>query len=184
MGMARNDVQHASFLAAKANEEDDPAFSYYIRLAIGHTHEAVDAVKRWSQNDEEVRKLIAKLDKPAQEALAKATGMAQRIGGGAVKATRHHTFHYPFPGATGDPVSELAVVLEELGGDEATLSYDVDEPRRYRFDFSDKAALMLAMRKFDVDQTKLKEQFHRVLEGSGGFVRFTNALLRVYLDHK
>jgi hypothetical protein len=181
VGMARNDIQHASWAAAKANKEDDPAFFYYVRLAIGHTHEAVDAVNHWRQESADVQNLIGRLDKPARQALAKATSMAKDIGGGAVQQTRHHTFHYPFPGATGKPVDALADVLERLSGDEATLSYDVDEPRRYRFDFSDKAALMLAMRRFDPDEDVLREQIGRVLEGAGGFVRFSNALLHLYL---
>jgi len=179
--MARNDIQHASWAAAEANKRDDPAFFYYVRLAIGHTHEAVDAVNHWRQESEDVQKLIARLDTPARQALAKATSMAKDIGGGAVQQTRHHTFHYPFPGATGKPVDALAEVLKSVAEDEATLSYDVNEPRRYRFDFADKAAVMLAMRKFDPDEAKLREQFDRVLVGAGGFVRFSNGLLHLFL---
>ena len=181
VGTARNDIQHVSWAAADANKRDDPAFFYYVRLAIGHTYEAVDAVNRWRNECEDVRKLLARLDKPARQALAKATSMAKEIGGGAVKQTRHHTFHYPSPGATGNPVDGLASVLKGLTDDEATLSYNLDEPRRYRFDFSDKAALMLAMRGFDPDEGKMRTQINRVMEGAGGFVRFSNALLHLYL---
>ena len=61
MSMAKNDIERALHDVIRAGKNDDPDFSYRVRLVIGHLVEAVDALNRYSQSHEEVRKLIARV---------------------------------------------------------------------------------------------------------------------------
>jgi hypothetical protein len=46
MAMARNDIEHAMWKAADANEHDRAEFAYWVRLVTGHFVEAVDSLQR------------------------------------------------------------------------------------------------------------------------------------------
>jgi mevalonate pyrophosphate decarboxylase len=52
MSMARNDVRHALTRAGEANDQDDPEFGYWVRMATGHFFEAAYALSHWRQIDE------------------------------------------------------------------------------------------------------------------------------------
>jgi hypothetical protein len=188
MSMARNDLRHAMQQAGEANTADAPEFYYWVRLAMGHLFEGIDALNRWRQHTPEVRAFLKRLPAAARRDLAAASGTLQTVGGGAVEQTRHRTFHYPRPNPKYDPDSdtELFEVLKSLGGEPATVAARAGDPRDLRLSFADLAALMLAMSRHagDEDQPELRRQVKATLDGAGAFVRFAEAALGLFLDQR
>jgi hypothetical protein len=97
--------------------------------------------------------------------------MVERIGSNVAEHPRDRTFHYPYPTTryTPDPDQELAHVLEALAAEDANLVITQTDPLRVRFEFSDRAALMLSLQKHDPDEAKLREQLTQARDGGIAF---------------
>ena len=61
MAMARTDIEHAMWNAAKANEDERPEFDYWVRVVMGHFLEAADALEQWRNRSPEVRDFLKRL---------------------------------------------------------------------------------------------------------------------------
>lgn len=181
VSMARNDIEHCTRSAVKANEADRPEFSWWVRVANGFTFEGITAVRAWRSESEEVRKFINMLPHAAQKQLAKAVSVEQNIGGGAFEHIRQRTFHYPHPDPAYNPDAdqELKQLLEAMGDREARLDVDwTVKPPTIRVSFADEVALRLALNKHDASDPK--PQLDRALEAAIAFVNFGQAALEAY----
>jgi len=97
MAMASNDIERALRDVQRAGENDDPDFTYRIRLSVGHLVEALDALSSYSQEFGDIRSLINRIPPAGQKHLSEARGTIQRAGSRVLKNVRDNTFHYPSP---------------------------------------------------------------------------------------
>jgi hypothetical protein len=177
MSMARNDVRHALTQAGRANEEGDPEFTYWVRIATGHYFEAAYALDHWRQLPE-VRSLIDQLPQDGRDALRQATSAIQKIGNDALEYSRNRTFHYPYPTSRYPSDQEFTDTLQALGKEEATLVVESDRYGWFRLQFADRVAEGLAVRKYD--PAKIREQFTLARDGAVGFVNFATRAWETY----
>jgi hypothetical protein len=177
MSMARNDVRHALANAGRAGEQDDPEFTYWVRIATGHYFEAAYALDHWRQIPE-IRAFLDGLPQDGRDALRDATSAIQKIGSAALEYSRNRTFHYPYPTSRYPSDEEFSDTLKALGKQEATLT--VESPRHgwFRLQFADRVAEGLAVRKHD--PAKIKQQFALARDGAIGFVNFATRAWEQY----
>jgi hypothetical protein len=180
MGIAANDVDRVVKSAHVAAKNDEPWFIGLVRLATGHTFEAMVALRRWREHSPEVADFLQQLPGGVRAHLKTATGMEQRVGGGAIEHLRHRTFHYPHPGPDARGTDdELAAFLrsETAQRNEATFMIDAETAISH-FGFADVAAATLAFGAHD--QERFREQVRLALSGAVAFVRFFRGLMDAY----
>jgi hypothetical protein len=191
MSMAAHDIETAILHAAEANDADNPSFGYYVRLATGHTFDALDALSIWSQQLREVRDFLERLPQTGKERLRRARRAMQQIGGKNLEKARNRTFHYPCPHpkyAPKDTGTELATVLKQMQRDEAHLvvtglkdeSGALGRKPRVYFPFADDAASRLAFGAFGDTREELEEKFGEARDGGIAFVHFHQYLFAHY----
>src|SRR3954449_12852607 len=106
MAMAKNDIERALRDALRADKNDDPDFSYRVRLATGHLVEAIDSLNAYSRECKDVQKLIRRVSPEGQNELKVVRGTLQKVGAEALKHARSNTFHYPSPSTNYEPTSD------------------------------------------------------------------------------
>lgn len=182
MAMARNDIEHAMWKAAEANEAGRPEFDYWVRLVMGHFLEASDALEQWRRYSTEVREFLRTLPLEGQTALKQVGGTLQKVGKTAVDHARNHTFHYPTPSETHESDAELIRVLSVLANEPVELAEAEGRPGRVRYVFADKVALMVAMGKHSTEDRKAyRAQVVDLEAGAAAFVNFVGVALEMVL---
>jgi hypothetical protein len=183
MAMARNDIEHAMWKAAEANEAGRPEFDYWVRLVMGHFLEASDALEQWRRCSTEVREFLRTLRPEGRTALKQVGGTLQKVGKKAVDHARNHTFHYPMPSERYESDAELSRVLPALADEPVELAEVESRPGRVRYVFADKVALMVAMGKHSTeDQEAYRAQVVDLQAGAVAFVNFIGVALERVLD--
>jgi hypothetical protein len=182
MAMARNDIEHAMWKAAEANEADRPEFDYWVRLVMGHFLEATVALQEWRHCSTEVREFLKGMPAEGQQPLKQVGGTLNKVGKAAVDHARNHTFHYPTPSGRYESDAELTRVLESVA-DEPVVLGQVEGKPRVRFVFADRIALMVAMGKHRTeDHQAYREQVFDLEAGAAAFVNFVGVALQKHLD--
>lgn len=182
MAMARNDIEHAMWKAAEANEANRPEFDYWVRLATGHFLEAADALQQWRNCSTEVRDFLRTLPPKGQEPLRQVGGTLNKVGKAAVDHARNHTFHYPTPSERYESDAELIRVLNAVAEEPVELGQVEGKPR-VRFVFADRIALMVAMGKHSIeDPEAYRAQVVDLEAGAAAFVNFVGLALAKHLD--
>ena len=166
----------------RAGENDDPDFTYRIRLATGHLVEALDALNAYSRH-KKVKSLMARVSNEARQRLKVARGAPQKAGRGALKAMRNNTFHYPSPESPTSPTSdkELKRVLKGMADRPAELHVKYEEAE-VTHSFGDDAALALAMGKRAPSEEQVLKQSVAARDGAIAFIKWADALVIAYLD--
>jgi hypothetical protein len=183
MAMARNDIEHAMWKAAEANEAERPEFDYWVRLVMGHFLEAADALEHWRRCSTEVREFLKALRPEGQDALKKVGGTLQKVGKKAIDHARNHTFHYPTPSEKYESDAELIRVLGALAEEPIELAEIEGRPGRVRYVFADKAALMVAMGKHSTeDREAYRAQVIDLQAGAIAFVNVVGVALEKAMD--
>ena len=183
MSMANNDIDRALADLIRSADEDRQDFTYRIRLVTGHLVEAIDALNAYSQQFEEVRKLLARVSADARRDLSTVRGALQKAGPDVLDAIRDNTFHYPSPRANYSPTSDemLRDTLAGMSDRGTELHYDGDT-KEITLTFADDAALSLAMG----GPTTTDEELVRVAEitrdSALAFRRWAKALVTTYAD--
>jgi hypothetical protein len=183
MSMASNDIDRALADLIRSVDDERQDFSYRVRLVTGHLVEAIDAINAYSQQFEEVRKLLARVPADARRDLSKIRGTIQKAGPRALDTIRDNTFHYPSPHTNYSPTSDelLRDVLAGMSDRGTELHYDGDT-NEITLTFADDAALSLAM----AGPTVTNEEVRRVAEVSRdsalAFHRWAKALVATYAD--
>jgi hypothetical protein len=182
MSIAKNDIERALRDVMRAGENDDPDFSYRVRLVTGHLVEALDALNAYSQQHEEIRKLIARASREGRTRLKIARGTLQKAGPGVLEHVRDNTFHYPSPRTNYSPTSDaqLQQVLAVMGN-RAEVHVDY-ESKEVTLTFADDAALALSMGKHASDRQDLMRQAEIARDGALAFIGWAQALVRAYLE--
>lgn len=175
MAIARNDIEHAMWKAAEANEADRPEFDYWVRLVMGHFLEAADALEQWRNCSTEVREFLRTLPPEGAAALKEVATTLSKVGKQAVSHARNHTFHYPTPSARYESDAELIRVLKALGDDPVLLGEVDRRPGRVRYVFADRVALMVAMGKHSTED--LDAYRAQVMDLEAGAAQFVNFVL-------
>lgn len=184
MAMARNDIEHAMWKAAEANDQDRPEFDYWVRLVMGHFLEATDALEEWRRCSTEVREFLKTLRPEGKAALKQVAGTLQKVGKKAVDHARNHTFHYATPSERYESDAELIRVLTALANEPVELAEVEGRPERVRYVFADKVALMVAMGKHSTqDQEAYRAQVLDLETGAAAFVNFVGVAMESALDH-
>jgi hypothetical protein len=183
MAMARNDIEHAMWKAADANEAGRPEFDYWVRLVMGHFVEAAQALQLWRSRSKDVREFLNRLPATGKTALREVAGTLQKVGTKAVDHARNHTFHYPSPGGQYDSEAEVTRVLGALAEDPIELAEVEGRPGRARYVFADKAAIMIAMGKHSTeDRDAYRAQVMTLEEGAAAFVNFVGVAFEKAMD--
>lgn len=173
MAMASNDIEHAAWNAAAANEADRPEFDYWVRLVMGHFIEAADALQRWRSYSPEVRTFVQTLPPDGKDALAEIQKALDRVGRKAVDHARNHTFHYPAPSGQHSSDEALKDALAATAMRPMELASVQDHPDRVRYVFADQIALVLAMGKHERDDVVVYgAQVRDLQRGATHFVNF------------
>jgi hypothetical protein len=182
MAIARNDIEHAMWKAAEANEAGRPEFDYWVRLVMGHFLEATHALEHWRSCSTEVREFLKALPPDGETALKQVGGTLQKVGKKAIDHARNHTFHYPTPSERYGSDAELTRVLTALADDPVELTEVEGRPERVRYVFADKVALMVAMGKHTTeDPEAYRAEVADLQAGAAAFVNFVGvALERVW----
>jgi hypothetical protein len=105
MSMARNDIEVSLRDGIAAAQDDRPDFSYRVRLVTSHLVEALDSLNAHSQ-EEDVKKLIARVPADAQKDLSKARSVLQKVGPKVLEHVRNNAFHVPSPRTNYSPSSD------------------------------------------------------------------------------
>jgi hypothetical protein len=179
ISMARNDVRHALRQVGQANDQGDPEFTYWIRVATGHFFEAELALREW-RKVRAIKDFIAKLPHDAQHELGRASSAIQNMGPGVLQHSRNRTFHYPYPASRYQTDEELASALQTLRDEEVTVVVESTTPGLFRLHFADHVALALALGKYD--RESLRTQAELVRDGAIGFVNFATRAWEAYID--
>ena len=183
MAMASNDIEHAMWKAAEANEQDRPEFNYWVRLVMGHFIEALDALAQWRNSSDQVREFLGSLPADGREALKDATAVPGKVGQQAINWARNHTFHYPTPSAQFESDEEVIRVLEAEADEEVRLARVDGRPERLRWEFADRAAVMVAMGKHaQEDAAVYRQQVVDLEEGAAAFVNFVHVALGKHME--
>jgi hypothetical protein len=183
MSMAKNDIERALRDALRARRNDDPDFSYRVRLVTGHLVEAVDALNLYSQQHAEVRKLVARVAPEARKHLKAVRSALQKAGPRVLDHIRDHTFHYPSPDPKYLPTSdeELADALRAMAVKRAEVFADF-EKREVTLTFADEIALALALGKHSADEYDLRRQLEIARDGALAFRAWAEALGVAYFE--
>ena len=184
MAMARNDIEHAMWKAAEANQAGRPELDYWVRLVMGHFLEAANALQQWRNCSTEVREFLKTLPSEGKTALREVGKTLAKVGEQAVSHARNHTFHYPTPTAKYESDAELTRVLNAMGEKPVTLGEVEGHPGRVRHVFADQVALMVAMGKHSTEE---REAYHaQVVDlqaGAAQFVNFALVAIEKHLGH-
>jgi hypothetical protein len=183
ISMAKNDIERALRDVVRAGDHDDPDFSYRVRVVMGHLVEALDALNFYSQSDEEVRKLMARVPPGAQQHLKTVRSTLQRAGPKVLDHVRDNTFHYPSPDPKYEPTSDeqLANVLASISSKRAEVFADF-EKREVTLTFADEVALALALGKHSTNEDDLRRQLEIARDGALAFRAWAEALGVAYFD--
>jgi hypothetical protein len=183
MSIANNDIERALDDVIRAGKNDDPDFFYRLRLTIGHLVEALDSLNAYSQQYEEVRKLLRRLAPKTQRDLKVVRATPRKVGPDALKHLRDNTFHYPSPRTNYKPTSDeqLQQVLAAMANRPSEIHVDF-ETNRMTLTFADKIALDLAMSKHGPDWEELERQLMVTSAGALAFFSWASALLYAYFD--
>ena len=182
MAMARNDIEHAMWKAAKANKDGRPEFDYWVRVVMGHFLEAADALEQWRNRSPEVRDFLKRLSPDGRAALKEVAKTLSRVGKNAVEHARNHTFHYPDPSCAYESDAELVRVLNGMADEPLTFGTVTGHPERVRYVFADQAALMIAMGKHSTeDLSAYRAQVRDLQAGAAQFVNFALVAIAKHL---
>jgi hypothetical protein len=182
MAMARNDIEHAMWMAADANADDRPEFAYWVRLVMGHFVEAVDSLQRWRNHSPEIREFLGTLPPTGRSALDEVGKTLAKVGQKAVAHARNHTFHYPSPSGQYESDADLERILESVKDEEVRLAQIADRPGRLRYVFADEIALVLAMDRHTIeDNAAYRAQVRQLEEGAAHFVNFVGVAIGEHL---
>jgi hypothetical protein len=182
MAMARNDIEHAMWKAADANEHDRAEFAYWVRLVTGHFVEAVDSLQRWRNHSPDVREFLRRMPPKGRSALDEVSKTLANVGERAVAHARNHTFHYPSPSGQYESDADLQRILESIEDDRVRLAEIADKPGRLRYVFADEIALMMAMDRHSIeDEAAYRAQVQYLEEGAAHFVNFVGVAIGEHL---
>jgi hypothetical protein len=181
MAMACNDIEHAVWKAAAANDADRPELDYWVRLVMGHFVEATDALQRWRSESSEVRAFIQTLPDDGKVALAEVQEALDRVGRKAVAHARNHTFHYPAPSGQYSSEGALSHALADIAERPLALAEVEGRPDRVRYVFADQIALVVAMGKHELDDDAAYRS--QVLDLQWGATQFINFVQRAMEQH-
>ena len=180
VAIAGNDIEHALRQAVRANEDDRPEFTYWVRVANGFTFEGVRALQAW-RRDSEVKRFLDRLPVKGRKQLKKVSGVEQKMGPGALEEMRNQTFHYPRPEPNYNPDS--ADRLREILKAEAEAEVEMDQlaDGSIRFTFADSMALGLAIGKhYPPDDPRFIPQANEAMEGSIAFANLAKDIVFAY----
>lgn len=182
MSMARNDMEVALRDGIAAAEDDRPDFAYRVRLVTSHLVEALDSLNAYSQ-EEDVKKLMARVPAEAQGELSKARGVLQKVGSKVLDQVRNNTFHFPSPKTSYTPSSDeqLRNVLADMSDRPCELHLDHrGEHPVITLTFAGDVALALALAKHSADKSVARQQFERTSDGAVAFKHWSDALVVTY----
>jgi hypothetical protein len=182
MSIAKNDVERALRDVLRAGENDDPDFTYRVRLATGHLVEALDALNAYTEYDE-VKSMLAGVATEGQRDLKVARRALQEAGREVLQHVRDNTFHYPSPRKNYSPTSDaqLEQVLTSMGARRAEVHVNF-ESKEVTMTFADDAALALAMGKHAPTRDDLVRQFEAARDGALAFIAWAQALVLAFFD--
>ena len=183
MAMARSDIEVALRDGIAAAQEDRPDFTYRVRLATSHLVEALDSLNAYSQEDD-IKRLIARVPTSAQKQLTKARSVLQRVGPKVLDQVRNSTFHSPSPKTSYTPSSDeqLRNVLVGMRARPCEMHLDHrSEQPVITLAFAGDIALALALAKHSADEEVGRQQFEMTSEGAVAFKHWADALLATYL---
>jgi hypothetical protein len=184
MAMARNDVEYALRQAVRANEEDSPWWTFWVRLANGFTFEGIRTLQAWRQ-EPEVKQFLSRLPADGKKALKTVSGVEQRMGRDVLKEVRQHTFHYPRPEPRYNPDSSDR--LREILEAEADALVEIDQltDGSIRFTFADNIALGLALGKhYHPADPRFMGQAKEAVDGAIAFANLAMDVLIAYFKHR
>jgi hypothetical protein len=183
MSMANNDIDRALADLIRSVDEDRQDFTYRVRLVSGHLVEAIDALNAYSQQFEEVRKLLERVPADARRDLSTIRGTIQKAGANVLDTIRNHTFHYPSPRTNYSPTSDelLRDTLASMSDRGTELHYDGDA-NEITLTFADDAALSLAMGGPAVTNDEAMRIAEITRDGALAFHRWAKALVTTYAD--
>lgn len=181
MSMATNDIDRACRDLMRSGDMDGPDFSYRVRLVVGHMVEAINALNAYSQEFEEVRKLLKRLPADAQKDLKTVRGTLQNAGADALEDVRDNTFHYPAPEKRYKVTSDerLKGALVDLANRGTEMHVDGDTGA-VTLTFADDAAFNLAMNLVTNDEAFRRSEVAR--DGALAFLRWSAALITTYVE--
>jgi len=183
MSMARNDVEIALRDGFAAGEDDRPDFGYRVRLATSHLVEALDSLNAYSQDDD-VKKLMARVPVKARKELSSARSVLQRVGAKELDQVRNNTFHFPAPNTNHSPSSDeqLRDVLAHMSDRPCEMHLDHrGEHPVITLAFAGDIALALALAQHSADNKIARQQFEITSEGAVAFKHWAAALVITYL---
>jgi hypothetical protein len=184
MSMARNDIEVALRDGIAAAQDDRPDFPYRVRLVTSHLVEALDSLNAYSQ-EEDVKKLMARVPADAQEQLSKARSTLQKVGAKVLDEVRNNTFHFPSPKTSYTPSSDeqLRDVIAGMSDRPCELHLDHrGEHPVITLTFAGDVALALALAKHSADEVVAREQFGITSDGAVAYKHWADALVVTYLD--
>jgi len=184
MSMARNDVDVALRDGIAAAHDDRPDFAYRVRLVTSHLVEALDSLNAYSQDDD-VKKVMARVPADAQEQLSKARSVLQKVGSKVLDQVRNNTFHFPSPKTSYSPSSDgqLRGVLAGMSERPCELHLDHrGEHAVITLTFAGDVALALALARHSADDNVARQQFEITSDGAVAFKHWVDALVVTYLD--
>jgi hypothetical protein len=79
MSMANNDINRAFRDLLRSADEDTPDFAYRVRVLVGYSVEAIDALNFYSGNVPDLGQLLRRLPADAQQKLKVVRGTLQRL---------------------------------------------------------------------------------------------------------
>lgn len=184
MSIARNDIEVALRDGIDAAQDDRPDFAYRVRLVISHLVEALDSLNAYSQEDE-VKKLLARVPANGQKQLSKARSALQRVGSKVLDQVRNNTFHVPSPKTSYSPSSDEQLRDVLAGMSDRSCEMHLDHRGEHpviTLTFAGDVALGLALAKHSADEDVAREQFEITSDGAVAFKHWADALVMTYLD--
>jgi hypothetical protein len=185
MAMARNDIEVAVRDGIAAAHDDRPDFAYRVRLVTSHLVEALDSLNAYSQEDDVVKKLIARVPAEAQKQLSQARSVLQKVGPKVLDQVRNNTFHFPSPKTNYSPSSDeqLRDVLRGMHDRPCELHLDHrGEHAVVTLTFAGDVALALALAKHSADEKVARQQLEVTSSGAVAFKHWADALVITFLD--
>jgi hypothetical protein len=181
VSMGASDVNAAAWYAGQAAGKGDVDFTYFLRLAVSHLHEALYAINRYESTFEEVRGFKARLPQEARNLLAEARRCHKKISD-AIDQGRQYTFHYPHPRNATEKGSNSDHLLERHLEEVAGLPVDWDAPGlpASPMNFAQTAGHLLAFGGYSADAKELNDQVATALQGTRAFVEFAETALARY----
>lgn len=184
MSMARNDIEVAVHDGIAAARDERPDFAYRVRLVTSHLVEALDSLNAYSQEDD-VKKLMARVPADAQKQLSKARSALQKVGSKVLDQVRNNTFHFPSPTTSYGPSSDdqLRNVLAGMSDRPCEMHLDHrGEHPMITLTFAGDVALALALAKHSADENVARQQFEITSGGAVALKHWADALVVTYLE--